>query len=941
MGLWRVLALWMVVFAPSVRAVDLVVHVHFETFEQTGQQAYEDDLVGWRVEVRIPGGEVVANLVTGAEGDTLPVDVPAGSYVVTLAEPVDDPYDPNASWPPSPSYSVTVPDLSTFRYNVGLGCLCNDNDSCTVDRCDAGFCSETPRLRPDLPELCDTLDNDCDGMTDEGLPVPCSSNAPAIVGCSDGTREGFLDVAEYPHIAACGGAFDVPGLDGAPQCARVAGNHGPNEDGLGCAAADLCAPGWHVCRGPGDVDDRVGVAGCLDAVDPFYANLGEPPLGEGVDGPLESPPGGAFFATRATSSCGDIVLGNGDAVYGCGNLGAAAVCGPLDRSAGAFCMGLMDQVTTVGDDPATEWGYGLPASWAWMCSGEVGAERNSITKRFGDRQGGVLCCRDAAADLPEVCDAIDNDLDGVTDEGPLGAVGQTCPVGALCGVVECTAAGGFACVDPRGCDDTSCDGVDDDGDGQTDEDYPAVDTTCGLGVCASEGRRSCVDGDVIDTCVVGYREEDTDLTCDSRDGDCDGATDEDFAASETSCGVGACTGQGILSCAGGVVSDSCAVRPPLGPTDLTCNGVDDNCDGSTDEGWVESPTGCGRGACARVGVLACVGGQPTNTCVPGPQVAPVDASCDRFDDDCDGSTDEDFVVVGTTCGTGACAATGQLRCLTGGTTADSCVPLVPTVETDTVCDGVDGDCDGQTDEDFVGTNVACGVGACARIVSTRCEGGVVVDGCVPGVPQADDAVCDNIDSDCDGQKDEDFVVYTSTCGVGVCRGQGTVLCVNGAESDDCDPLTGASTETCNGLDDDCDGTSDEDFPDLGGECDGDDSDVCATGVRVCAADGGTECVGDGPEQIEACNGLDDDCDGATDEGLGECPDGDDDGMPDAFDNCPLVANADQADKDDDGVGDVCDLILQSGGGGCTSAPVMPLALLGLLFLRRQARRREP
>lgn len=35
------------------------------------------------------------------------------------------------------------------------------------------------------------------------------------------------------------------------------------------------------------------------------------------------------------------------------------------------------------------------------------------------------------------------------------------------------------------------------------------------------------------------------------------------------------------------------------------------------------------------------------------------------------------------------------------------------------------------------------------------------------------------------------------------------------------------------------------------------------------------------------------------------PDGDGDGVPDSLDNCPIVANADQADADADGVGDAC------------------------------------
>ena len=78
---------------------------------------------------------------------------------------------------------------------------------------------------------------------------------------------------------------------------------------------------------------------------------------------------------------------------------------------------------------------------------------------------------------------------------------------------------------------------------------------------------------------------------------------------------------------------------------------------------------------------------------------------------------------------------------------------------------------------------------------------------------------------------------------------------------------------------------------------------------------------------ETCNGIDDDCNGVTDDG-DLCPEGqtctegscqgqggqdsDGDGVPDASDNCPYVSNPDQSDQDGDGVGDACD--------NCVSTP---------------------
>ncbi len=100
--------------------------------------------------------------------------------------------------------------------------------------------------------------------------------------------------------------------------------------------------------------------------------------------------------------------------------------------------------------------------------------------------------------------------------------------------------------------------------------------------------------------------------------------------------------------------------------DATCDGIDDDCDGSIDEDYVPTPTTCGVGACAgNTGQLACVGGVVTDTCDPFGGAAPNDATCDGIDDDCDGFVDEEYAPVAAPCPAGSCAATAPTSCVAG------------------------------------------------------------------------------------------------------------------------------------------------------------------------------------------------------------------------------------------------------------------------------------
>ena len=179
----------------------------------------------------------------------------------------------------------------------------------------------------------------------------CTNDA----GCSDGTREGFASRAAFPNIAACAGAWSVPGLGvSTPACGRGAGNSGQNPSGKDCAVADLCQVGWRVCESPAAVAAKSGGGGCAAA---------------GLAGQ------GAFFAVRQSGG-GNAACGPGtNDLFGCGDVGDppdALTCAPLDRFSNDLCRAL----------PPT-----------WVCGANSADEQSSVTKT-ASTGGGVLCCRD-------------------------------------------------------------------------------------------------------------------------------------------------------------------------------------------------------------------------------------------------------------------------------------------------------------------------------------------------------------------------------------------------------------------------------------------------------------------------------------------------------------------------------------------------------------------
>ncbi|TKD02735.1 thrombospondin type 3 repeat-containing protein [Polyangium fumosum] len=112
-------------------------------------------------------------------------------------------------------------------------------------------------------------------------------------------------------------------------------------------------------------------------------------------------------------------------------------------------------------------------------------------------------------------------------------------------------------------------------------------------------------------------------------------------------------------------------------------------------------------------------------------------------------------------------------------------------------------------------------------------------------------------------------------------------------------------ETCDETDNDCNGCTDEGFG-KGDACSAGIGACMSTGMLVCDGNGATACnATPGEPTAEVCgDAIDSDCDGAPSNGCSADADGD--GVPDAYDDCPDVANLDQGDQDGDGVGDACD-----------------------------------
>lgn len=232
--------------------------------------------------------------------------------------------------------------------------------------------------------------------------------------------------------------------------------------------------------------------------------------------------------------------------------------------------------------------------------------------------------------------------------------------------------------------------------------------------------------------------------------------------------------------------------------------------------------------------------------------------------------------------------------------------IVTVVKTE-ICNGIDDNCNGQIDEGLTQTCSSCnGTGTESCVDGTW-------QGCTVGTSPE---VCDGIDNDCDGLVDQKPCM--TACG------PGTVSCnPDGTFSSTC-VITNVPVETCNGIDDNCNGVIDE-----GCDCKPGDTRACGagscSGQESCTFGKWGGCTSSPPKNVaETCNGVDDDCNGKVDDGA-ICPPG----QTCTAGTCvPTSTGSDSGNGSSSGNGGGNSSGSSSGNGGETTTSIPPAANAG-------------
>jgi hypothetical protein len=685
-----------------------------------------------------------------------------------------------------------------------------------------GDCVDSnPTIKPGATELCNKVDDNCDGQIDNGIPFS----------------------SYYPDQD--GDGFGAAGSSAESACMPVAGKVTNNADCNDASptvkpgAPELCNAQDDNCDG--QVDEGLAFA-------TYYAD---------VDGD------GFGSATAAGQSSCQAVAGKVTNNTDCNDTnptikpGAAELCNAVDDN----CNGAVDDGLTFNQYFVDADGDGFGAGQAQnSCAPVPGRVTNNTD------------CNDTNPTIKpgatELCNTVDDNCNAQVDEGL--TVSSYYPDADGDGYGSSTGSALISCqaIVGRVTNNNDCD------DARAAAHPGATETCNGLD----------------DDCVAGI---DNGLTFTNYylDGDGDGHGRATGAVSACSQPAGRVTSNDDCN-------DSVATTYPGAPE--LCNGVDDNCDTLVDNGvqtlnYYPDGDGDGFGAAGSTVITSCsvIAGRVTNNTDCNDANAAIKPGatelCNGVDDNCNGSTDEGLTSLSyypdaDNDGFGAASATAQVSCVavagkvTDHTDCNDGNAAIKPGATE-VCNAVDDNCNGSTDEglatqlyytdadsDGFGAIASTGLASCGPVAGrvtnhTDCD-----DANAAIKPTATEA-CNNVDDNCNGTVDEGNPGGGAACGtgqLGVCAA-GTMTCTAGAVA--CARNVGPTTEVCNGLDDNCNGTADEGFTGLGVACSAGVGVCLRNGTTVCNAAGtGTTCsVTPGAPTAAACDGLDNNCDGVVDE----------------------------------------------------------------------------